>query len=158
MGDEAGQGITPTPRWLPSVLAIACALVVANVIAYWPGLSNGFVNYDDRLYILGNQHVRLGLTRESIAWAFSTFHGANWFPITWLSWMTDIEVHGLDAAGFHRTSLFFHCLNTVLLFVAFARSTGRLGSSAFVAAVFAVHPLHVASLTKAMQDNRDGVA
>ncbi len=146
MADEAGQKIAPQSRWLPGVFAVACALVAAALLAYWPVLSNGFVNYDDRLYILGNPHVRLGLTRESIGWAFSTFHGANWFPLTWLSWMTDIELYGPQAAGFHRTSLLLHCLNTVLLFVALARLTRRVGSSAFVAAVFAVHPLHVESV------------
>jgi tetratricopeptide (TPR) repeat protein len=143
MGDEDARKISQQSRWLA---AVACALVAATLVAYWPGLNNGFVNYDDRLYILGNSHVRLGLTRESIVWAFTTFHGANWFPLTWLSWMTDIELYGLDAAGFHRTSLFFHCINTVLLFVAFVRLTGRVGSSAFVAAVFAVHPIHVESV------------
>jgi tetratricopeptide (TPR) repeat protein len=146
MGGAAGQENASESQWLLGVFGVACALVAATLLAYWPGLSNGFVNYDDRLYILGNPHVRQGLTFESIGWAFSTFHGANWFPLTWLSWMTDIELYGLDAAGFHRTSLFFHCMNTVLLFVALARLSRKWFPSAFVAAVFAVHPLHVESV------------
>ncbi len=142
MIDEADPGAGWLPRWLlPSGV-----LVAATLFAYWPVLDNGFVNYDDRLYILGNPQVRLGLTPESIAWAFSTFHGANWFPLTWLSWMTDVELHGTDAAGFHLTSLLFHCLNSVLLLVAFIRLSGSVASSVFVAAVFALHPLHVESV------------
>jgi tetratricopeptide (TPR) repeat protein len=125
---------------------IALAIAAATVAAYLPVLDNGFVNYDDDLYILNNPHVKRGLGAETVTWAFTTFRGANWFPLTWLSWAVDFALYGLDPAGFHLTSLILHVANSVLLFVAFERLTGARWRSAFVAAVFALHPLHVESV------------
>ena len=90
--------------------------------------------------------MQAGLTRESVVWAFTTFHGANWFPLTWLSWMLDAELYGLSPRGFHATSLALHVVNAVLALVAFTRLTGSLGVGAFTAGVFALHPLHVESV------------
>jgi tetratricopeptide (TPR) repeat protein len=125
---------------------IALAIAAATVAAYLPVLDNGFVNYDDDLYILNNPFVKRGLGFDTVAWSFSTFRGANWFPLTWLSWAADFELYGRDPAGFHLTSLVLHTANAVLLFFAFVGLTGARWRSAFVAAVFALHPLHVESV------------
>jgi tetratricopeptide (TPR) repeat protein len=127
-------------------ILLAALLVGVTFAAYAPVLGNGFVNYDDDLYITNNANVRDGLDADGVAWAFTTFQGANWFPLTRLSWMLDAELFGLDPRGFHVTSLLLHTANAVLLFLVFARMTGAVGASAFVAAVFAVHPLHVESV------------
>jgi tetratricopeptide (TPR) repeat protein len=125
---------------------IALAIAAATVVAYLPVLDNGFVNYDDDLYIVNNPHVNGGLDLRTVAWAFTSFRGANWFPLTWLSWAADFSLYGDDPAGFHLTSLMLHTANAVLLFLAFARLTGHRWRSALVAALFALHPLHVESV------------
>ena len=125
---------------------LAAALVAATVLAYLPLFANEFVAYDDDLYVTECPPVRAGVTREGVAFAFGSFHGANWFPLTRLSWMLDAELFGVDARAFHATSLALHCANAVLLLLALVRMTGALGRSAFVAAVFALHPLHVESV------------
>ena len=127
-------------------LLVALALAVVTAAAYGPALGNDFVNYDDDLYITERPEVRAGLTREGLAWAFTSFQGANWFPLTRLSWMLDAELFGVEAAAFHATSLALHLLGTLLLFLAMRRMSGDLWPSAFVAAVFALHPLHVESV------------
>ena len=127
-------------------IGIALAIAAATVAAYLPVLDNGFINYDDDLVITNNPHVQHGLGAETIAWAFGSFHAANWFPLTRLSWALDFALYGLDPAGFHLTSLILHVANAVLLFFAFERLTGARWRSAFVAAVFALHPLHVESV------------
>ena len=133
------------PRRL-HLLATALALAAATLAAYHGVLANGFVNYDDDLYITQVASVQAGLTLDSVSWAFTTFHGANWFPLTWLSWMLDAELYGLSPRGFHATSLALHTVNVVLALVAFTRLTGSLGVGAFTAGVFALHPLHVESV------------
>ena len=130
----------------PSKLLVVALLVAVTLAAYAPLFGNAFVNYDDDLYITHNHHVRSGLEAESVAWAFTTFQGANWFPLTRLSWMLDAELFGLNATGFHFTNLLLHVANVVLVFLVLARMTGAIGASAFVAAIFAVHPLHVESV------------
>jgi tetratricopeptide (TPR) repeat protein len=125
---------------------IALAIAAATVVTYLPVFDNAFVNYDDDLYILNNPWVKRGLGVDTVAWAFSTFRGANWFPLTWLSWAADHSLYGLEPAGFHLTSLILHVANSVLLFIAIERLTGARWRSAFVAAVFALHPLHVESV------------
>jgi len=125
---------------------IALALATATVVAYLPILSNGFVNYDDDLYILNNPYVQQGVGVDTFHWAFTTFRGANWFPLTWLSWAVDFSLYGNEAAGFHLTSLLLHIANTLLLFVVFVRLSGARWCSALVAGLFALHPLHVESV------------
>ena len=125
---------------------LAAALVAATVAAYLPLFANDFVAYDDDLYVTECPPVRAGLGAEGIAFAFGSFHGANWFPLTRLSWMLDAELFGVDPRAFHATSLALHCANAVLLLLVLARMTGAPGRSAFVAAVFALHPLHVESV------------
>jgi tetratricopeptide (TPR) repeat protein len=128
------------------LLLLCLGLVVATAIAYAGVLENGFVNYDDDLYVTERPEVRAGLTRDGVAWAFRSFQGANWFPVTRLSWMLDAQLFGLAPAAFHATSLALHLAAAALLFLALTRLTGAPWPSAFAAGVFALHPLHVESV------------
>ncbi len=121
-------------------------LVVAVLAAYWQLPSCGFVSFDDKPYVTENRQVQQGLTAKGLAWAFTTFHEANWHPLTWLSHMLDFQLYGLNPLGHHWTSLLFHIGNTLLLFFILQQMTGALWQSAFVAALFALHPLHVESV------------
>ena len=107
---------------------------------------NGFVSYDDPRYVTDNAHVYNGITRESIIWAFTTSHASNWHPLVWLSHMLDCRLFGLNPLGHHLTSLLFHVANALLLFFVLKKMTGALWPAAFVAAAFALHPLHVESV------------
>jgi len=127
-------------------LAVSVGLVALTLLAYGRVALNGFIDLDDNQYVTQNSIVQAGLTWEGVQWAFTTGHSANWHPLTWLSHMLDCELFGLSPAGHHLTSLAIHLASTVLLFRLFHRTTARLGASAFVAAVFALHPLHVESV------------
>ena len=149
----AGQiGIPAAPqpasiRTHTALMAAICAGLVIVVFAAFGGLrSSGFINYDDPFYVTKNVHVQKGLTGESVAWAFTATDAANWHPLTWLSHMLDVQLFGLDAGKHHLTSLVLHALNAVLLLLLLVRMTGALWRSAFVAALFALHPLHVESV------------
>jgi tetratricopeptide (TPR) repeat protein len=128
------------------VILICVALALATIIAYEPVRLNRFVNYDDDLYVTENPNVNKGITGESILWAFTTGHSNNWHPLTWLSHMLDCELFGLEPCWHHLSSLLFHLANTLLLFWVLKRMTGAIWQSAFVAAAFALHPLHVESV------------
>ena len=130
----------------PLAIATGAGLFASAVVLFWPVRQHAWLNYDDTVYITQNPDLLRGLSPDGIAWAFSTFYGANWFPVTWLSWLLDFELYGLDAAGFLTTNALLHALNVAVLFAALARLTGSLPRSAFVAAVFAAHPLHVESV------------
>jgi tetratricopeptide (TPR) repeat protein len=119
---------------------------VVTAAAYWPVRHHPFVNFDDPQYVTENAPVLEGLTWPGVKWAFTTGHAGNWHPVTWLSHMLDVELFGVDAGAHHAVSLFLHIVTTLLLFAVFVRMTGATGASAFVAAVFAVHPLHVESV------------
>ncbi|NQT70116.1 MAG: tetratricopeptide repeat protein [Desulfobacteraceae bacterium] len=121
-------------------------LVVAVLVAYWQIPSCGFVGFDDKPYVTENRQVQKGFTVEGLAWAFTTFHAANWHPLTWLSHMLDFQLYGLNPLGHHWTNLQLHIANTLLLFFILLQMTGMLWRSAFVAALFALHPLHVESV------------
>ncbi|MEW6673246.1 MAG: tetratricopeptide repeat protein [Thermodesulfobacteriota bacterium] len=125
---------------------ICLCLVLATLAVYWQVLQHDFVNFDDDLYVTDNRRVQGGLTLEGIRWAFTTFHASNWHPLTWLSHMLDCQVYEMDPGRHHLTNLLFHIANTVLLFFVFRNMTGGLWQSAFVAALFALHPLHVESV------------
>lgn len=127
-------------------LRIAVALVLATLLAYEPARNNGFVSFDDNFYLTQNPQVQAGLGSEGVAWAFTTGHSANWHPLTWLSHMLDVSVWGMDPRGHHVTNVLLHAASVVLLFHLMRRMTGETGKSAFVAAAFAVHPLHVESV------------
>jgi tetratricopeptide (TPR) repeat protein len=125
---------------------IAGCLAGATLAVYLRAIPQGFIHLDDPVYVNGNLHVLTGLSFQNLRWSFVGFHGGNWFPLTWLSLMLDAEVFGDGPAGFHFTNVALHVANTVLLFALLAQTTGSRGKSAFVAAVFALHPLHVESV------------
>lgn len=126
---------------------LICFLLGAlTLAAFWPVLGNGFVNYDDTAYVTENPAVLAGLTPTGVAWAFREAHFANWHPVTWLSHMLDAQLFGLQAGGHHLTSLALHIANAILLFILLQRMTSQSWASGAVAALFAVHPLHVESV------------
>lgn len=138
-GDRAHDDHRRHWAWGAAVFALA-------LVTFAPIRNHAWLNYDDNVYITQSAPVLAGWTLESLRWAFSSFDGANWFPLTRLSWMLDSELHGTRAGGFLWTNLVLHALASLALFDALARLTGSAGRSAFVAAVFAVHPLHVESV------------
>lgn len=127
-------------------LMISIFLILAIVVIYGQVGSFDFVDWDDGLYVTQNVHVQEGLSANGFVWAFTTSRGGNWHPITWLSHMLDCELFGLNPAGHHYTNIAFHIANTLFLFFILFRMTGALWKSAFVAALFALHPLHVESV------------
>ena len=127
-------------------LFICLFLTVITLSVFLQVKDHDFVNYDDNDYITENRHVQTGLTSENITWAFTTFHAGNWHPLTWISHMLDCQLFGLKPGLHHLVNLFFHMANTLLLFLILHRMTKGLWQSAFVAAVFAIHPLHVESV------------
>ena len=128
-------------RWL-----IALALVSLTVAVYAPVRSFDFVTYDDGWFVSENPAIAGGLSVQGLRWAFQNAYLGTGGPLTWISHMADVQAHGLSAPGHHVTSLLLHAANTVLLFCVLRRMTGRLAPSAMVAALFAVHPLHVESV------------
>jgi Tfp pilus assembly protein PilF len=128
------------------VLVACLILIAATVIVYAPVRHFGFVRWDDPDYVTDNVPVARGLTWQGAAWAFTSAHAANWHPVTWLSYMLDVQLHGMNAGPQHVTNLVLHVLNAVLLFGVLYRMTAAWGRSLFVAGLFAVHPLHVESV------------
>src|ERR1043166_7215200 len=130
--------ISQRRRNLP--IYICLALVTGAV--YWPVGHFEFTNYDDDHYVTENAHVQAGLTLRNVQWAFTTRYFQNWHPLTWLSYMLDYQLFGPNAGAFHLVNLLFHIVNTLLLFCVLNRMTAAPWRSAFVAALFAWHPLH----------------
>lgn len=128
------------------MLIISLLLIAAILISYWQVKDFDFICFDDKPYVTENRRVQSGLTVKGFIWAFTTFHASNWHPLTWLSHMLDCELYGLNPMGHHWTSLQIHIANTLLLFFILQYMTGALWRSAFVAALFALHPLHVESI------------
>ncbi len=126
-------------------------LALITLAVYLPVIELRFITLDDSLYLTENPKVQAGLTWDSVRWAFTQSHAANWHPLTWLSHMLDCQLFGLKPAGHHLTNLVFHTANTLLLFALLKRLTGALWRSAFVAALFALHPLHVESVAWAAE-------
>ncbi|NLD82107.1 MAG: tetratricopeptide repeat protein [Smithella sp.] len=128
---------------------ICLALVMVTIAAFWQLKDSGFVNFDDQLYVYENAYIQSGLNFDSIKLAFSSDlakYSGHWHPLTWLSLMLDHSLFGLNPAGYHLVNLLFHVLNTVLLFLVLRRMTKATWPCAFVAALFAIHPLHVESV------------
>ena len=121
-------------------------LVITTLAVYWQVRDYEFIGYDDVLYVTRNPHLQTGLSLEGITWAFTSKRAGNWHPLTWLSHMLDIQIYGMDPGRHHLTNVLFHIGNTLLLFLIFRRMTGALWRSAFIAALFALHPLHVESV------------
>jgi protein O-mannosyl-transferase len=122
------------------------ALVALNIVVYASVAQYDFVTWDDPQYLLDNPHVAGGLTWDGVSWALTSGYASNWHPLTWWSHMLDVQLHGLSAGPHHVTSLLLHIANSALLFGLLHAMTGAPGRSAFVAALFAVHPLHVESV------------
>jgi tetratricopeptide (TPR) repeat protein len=134
----------PNPRRQKWIVA---ALIGAVVLAVFrPALHCAFVGLDDPDYVVENANVQHGFTWTSIKWAFTTGHAANWHPLTWLSHMLDFKLYGLNPSGHHLTSLVLHTASSVFLFLLLNRMTRALWRSAWVAAIFALHPLRVESV------------
>jgi Flp pilus assembly protein TadD len=127
-------------------LGIGLLLAAVTLVVWWPVVHCDFLNYDDPDYFTNNSHVQGGLTRANVVWAFMTGHASNWHPLTWLSLMLDSQLFGKGPAGPHFTNLLFHTANTVLVFLLLRRLTEATWRSALVAALFALHPLHVESV------------
>jgi tetratricopeptide (TPR) repeat protein len=126
---------------------VICVLLVLVTFAIYSQVKDHeFIGFDDPMYVTENLNVQAGLTSESISWAFTTFAMGSWSPLTWFSHMLDYQLYGLHAKGHHLTSLFFHIANSLLLFLVLFRMTGTIWQSAFVAAIFAFHPLNVESV------------
>jgi len=127
--------------------ALICAwLTLATLAVYWPVARFDFVSFDDVSYVKENAVVARGLTAEGVAWAFTTFEMSNWHPLTWISYLLDVELFGVFAPGHHLVNLALHAANSVLVFAALRSLTGAALSSALVATLFAVHPQHVESV------------
>ncbi|MGA1825343.1 MAG: tetratricopeptide repeat protein [bacterium] len=127
-------------------LLVSVVLIISVLGVYWQVKNHAFLNYDDTMYVTQNYYVQTGLTLEGIAWAFTTAHASNWHPLTWISHMMDCELYGMNPGRHHFTNVYFHLMNTILLFFIFLKMTGCLWRSGFIAALFALHPLHVESV------------
>jgi tetratricopeptide (TPR) repeat protein len=128
--------------------AAAAALVLGLLVigVFWPATRHGFVHWDDEAYVFENPVVRQGLTGQGLLWAFTTTTNANWHPVTWISHMIDAQLFGMHAGSHHLSSLILHLAATELLFLFLLLGTAQCWRSAVVAALFAVHPLHVESV------------
>jgi len=131
-------------RW--TLIGISIFLIALTWAVFGQTGNYQFVNYDDPLYVLDNAHVRAGLTWRGIAWAFTHVHSQNWHPLTTMSHMFDCQLFGVNPGAHHLVNVFFHSIAAVLLFILLAQITNSIWASAFVAAVFAIHPLRVESV------------
>lgn len=139
---EAGKPCAfPWRHYLPiAFILLLTAAVYAQVRTFQ------FMPLDDNVYVFANGHVRGGLALQGILWALTARAAANWHPLTWISHMLDYQLYGLDPGKFHITNLLFHLASTLVLFAALKRATRSIWRSTFVAALFALHPLHVESV------------
>jgi tetratricopeptide (TPR) repeat protein len=140
---------TASKKYLSGII---CAVLVLLVLAtFEPVRHNGFVDYDDNAYIVSNPHIQSGITYTSLVWALTSGYAANWHPLTWLSHLLDIEMFGLNPVWHHTHNIVLHTASVLLLFLVLRNMTGSLWRSAFVAAVFGVHPLRVESVAWAAE-------
>jgi Flp pilus assembly protein TadD len=146
---RARKSLTKYAMSRPRIAGLLLAFV--TLLVYVPVAHHTFVMYDDGDYITENLVVQNGLTWAGFKWAFTTWHASNWHPLTWISHMMDCQWFGLNAGGHHLVSALFHAVNAALLFVLLLRLTSAFWASAFVAALFAWHPLHVESVAWASE-------
>jgi protein O-mannosyl-transferase len=137
--------LSRNPRRFEPII-ICLILTAITLAAFWGVFGSKFVLVDDGGYVTKNSHVQHGLTRASVDWAFNVGYCGNWHPLTWMSHMLDCQIHGLNPTGHHATNLLLHIASTIILFLALHRMTRSQWKSAFVAALFAIHPLHVESV------------
>lgn len=135
----------------PLILFLCTILTIATLSLFWRVGHHEFINLDDNVYITNNPHIRSGVTIASIRWAFTTVYEANWHPLTWLSHMADVQLYGLNPRGHHLTNVYLHTATSVVLFILLYRVTSAPWRSFFVAALFAIHPLHVESIAWAAE-------
>lgn len=128
------------------VLGVVAAIVITTLAVYWQVKDFELIDFDDGNYVRDNTHVLNGLTRDGVTWAFTSMDLANWHPLTWLSLMLDTDLFGRAPRGYHMTNVLLHVGNVLLLLLLLQRMTAAWGRSAFVAALFAIHPLHVESV------------
>ncbi len=126
--------------------AVVIFLAISVIAAFATAIQYPFVNLDDFDYVVENKYVASGIHLKNIQWAFTSFHAANWHPVTWISHMIDCQIYGLKPWGHHLSNILLHSINTVLLFSLLNRLTGELWKSVFVAILFAIHPLRVESV------------
>jgi tetratricopeptide (TPR) repeat protein len=148
LDQKPGAGAPDIPRATLDIrdFAIYLLLVIGTLAAYNQVRSFEFVAYDDPEYVTANPNVRSGLTLHGLTWAFTTGRDSNWFPLTWLSHMADSQFFGQRSGLHHLTNVLLHTLSALLLFALLKRMTGSRWRSAVVAALFALHPLHVESV------------
>jgi Flp pilus assembly protein TadD len=127
-------------------VGLVLAILILTVACYWQITSHGFLGYDDNLYVTENPLVREGITLPGLLRAFVASDASNWHPFTWWSHMLDVELFGMNAGAHHAVNLLLHLASTVLIYLFFRRATRTYWRSAFVAAVFALHPMHVQSV------------
>src|SRR5260370_15042895 len=147
-GAAASKGQSRASRirpWL-KVLGICAFLTAITWVVFGQTVRHEFVNYDDQVYVYKNPAITSGLTLRGLGWAFSHFHGSNWHPLTTLSHMLDSQIYGLNPGGHHLTNVLLHNATVLLLFLVLNQMTGALWRSAFVAVVFAIHPLRAESV------------
>lgn len=126
---------------------IICLLLVSvTLTAYWAVQSYDFVTFDDPVYVTENHHVQSGLTWKNLNWALLSTEAGFWHPLTWMSFLLDFDLYGLNPGGYHWMNLLWHIANTLLVFLVFTRMTTKVWPSAVVALLFALHPLHVESV------------
>ena len=125
---------------------IALLLALGTLVVFLPTGWFGFVNYDDPEYVTENVFVKNGLNGPDVAQAFTSYHACNWHPLTWLSHMTDCTLFGLNPGAMHFVNVLLHAANTALLFVLLWRTAKKIWAAAFIAALFAWHPLHIQSV------------
>ena len=126
-------------------MGVYLLLVAITLAVYAQVHAFGFVTLDDNDYVTDNPHIRAPFFADGLRWAFTTGYISNWHPLTWLSYMLDYRLFGFNAGGYHVVNVLFHIMNTLLLFEALRRMTGNVWPSAFAAALFSAHPLHVES-------------
>lgn len=127
-------------------LLISVFIFFGTMALYWPSISYDYINIDDPDYAAQNSFVKQGFTKEAFIWAFTTTKRANWHPVTWLSYMADVQFMGSSARTHHLVNLLLHALNAVLLFIVLHRMTNAVWPSLIASLLFAVHPLNIESV------------
>jgi protein O-mannosyl-transferase len=153
-GNRLDESRSAPRRSFPTIVAavsgkglwVTIGLIALIAIIYAPVRHHAFISLDDPQYVVANARVTGGLTWDAVRWALTGSDVGNWHPLTWMSHMLDVELYGMNAGAHHLTSMVIHVMNAVLLFAVLYRMTGAIGRSAFVAALFAIHPLHVESV------------
>lgn len=130
-----------------TTIVVCVMLAVLTLAVFGQTLGHDFIRLDDDVYITLNKEIlQYGLSRATIEWAFRTTYNANWHPLTWISYLVDVELFEFNPWGYHLTNVLLHLANVLLVFLVLSRMTGAVWKSAFVSALFAIHPLHIESV------------